>query len=83
MTELQQNPFLYQPNIDNTTFPPPNKKAIMNAHQRSIYEQVIKIELMSENAFIMAWNDFVFFIKGDPKGGGKAKETYFINWLFE
>ena len=37
---------------------PDNKHKHMNIFERKVYIQIIKVEEMSENAFMMALNDF-------------------------
>lgn len=50
----------------------------MTEYQRDVYEQVIEKEWMSENAFIMAWNDFNRLYEGSLSDDIPD----FIEWLF-
>jgi dimeric dUTPase (all-alpha-NTP-PPase superfamily) len=82
------NPFINQPEVDNTTYPPMNKEVIyldytMSELQRYIYEIAIKTEWMSEDAFLMAWNDYLVIAKDFHLNNGVVPGGYFIKWLLD
>ena len=54
----------------------------VTSEQRELYGKVIKKEHISENAFIMAWNDY-FGLLDKGLDYGVAHKPSFIAWLFD